>query len=196
MVICGRFERTQTLFSKLYIKYSFPFQSGFEAEALKNLKSSDGKSLADHLALLIGTVGENATIKRAICFKVDNDLKLSGYAHPQPSTGGITQNVTQVGKYGAIVAFRGNSVEEELQKSLCQHIVGMNPKKVGEEGKDEPNANKDDETCLIHQEYLIDDDKTVGEVLKENNLTIIDYQRFECGEAAANEDLEKAKLSN
>lgn len=171
-------------------------QSGFEAEALKYLKTPDGKSLADHLALLIGTVGENASIKRAICFKVNNELQLSGYAHPQSSATICPQNITQMGKYGALVAFRGNTVDEELQKNLCQHIVGMNPKKVGEEGKDEPSANKDDETCLIHQEYLIDDDKTVGEVLKENNVSIIDYQRFECGEVAANDDLEQAKLSN
>ncbi|TMW49881.1 hypothetical protein DOY81_005062 [Sarcophaga bullata] len=172
------------------------WKSGFESEALKNLKSADGKSLADHLALLIGTVGENASIKRAICFKVNNDLKLSGYAHPQATSQETLQNVTQVGKYGAIVAFRGNNVDEELQKNLCQHIVGMNPKKVGEADKDKPNPNKDDETCLIHQEYLIDDDKTVGEVLQENKLSIIDYQRYECGESVANEELEKAKLSN
>lgn len=163
---------------------------------MKNLKAADGKTLADHLALLIGTVGENASIKRAICFKVNNDLKLSGYAHPQATSQDSLQNVTQVGKYGAIVAFRGNNINEDLQKNLCQHIVGMNPKKVGEADKDKPNANKDEETCLIHQEYLIDDDKTVGEVLQENNVSIIDYQRYECGEAAANEDLEKAKLSN
>ncbi|XP_073827139.1 elongation factor Ts, mitochondrial [Musca autumnalis] len=172
------------------------WKSGFEAEALKNLKTPDGKSLADHLALLIGTVGENASIKRAICFKVSNDLQLSGYAHPQTTSAICPQNVTQLGKYGAIVAFRGNKIDEELQKNLCQHIVGLNPKKVGEEGKDEPNANKDEETCLIHQEYLIDDDKTVGEVLKENNVAIIDYQRFECGEVATNDDLEQAKMSN
>ncbi|GBP06743.1 Elongation factor Ts, mitochondrial [Eumeta japonica] len=105
------------------------WKSGFESEALKNLKSSDGKTLADHLALLIGSVGENATIKRAICFKVNNDLKLSGYAHPQAVAQETLQNVTQL-------------------------------------GKDKPNPNKDDETCLIHQEYLIDDERTVGEYFK------------------------------
>uniref|UniRef100_A0A1A9WZZ2 Elongation factor Ts, mitochondrial n=1 Tax=Glossina brevipalpis TaxID=37001 RepID=A0A1A9WZZ2_9MUSC len=172
------------------------WKSGFEAEALKNLKAPDGKSLADHLALLIGTVGENAAIRRAICFKVNNDLKLSGYAHPQAASITSTQNVTQVGKYGTIVAFRSPHQDDELQKNLCQHIVGLNPQKLGEEGKDEPQNNKDDETCLIHQEYLVDEERTVGEVLKENNLEIIDYQRYECGEVAKNEELEKAKLSN
>lgn len=151
--------------------------------------------MGDHLALLIGTVGENASIKRAICFKTNEELQLSGYAHPAPATD-VPPNTTQVGKYGTIVAFRGNTTGEEVQKNLCQHIIGLRPKKIGEYGKDEPVANKDDETCLIHQEYLIDDDKTVGEVLQENDLTIIDYQRFECGESANNEILDEAKLSN
>ncbi|KAL9923841.1 elongation factor Ts, mitochondrial [Glossina fuscipes fuscipes] len=172
------------------------WKSGFEAEALRNLKAPDGKSLADHLALLIGTVGENAAIRRAICFKVNNDLKLSGYAHPQAASIASTQNVTQVGKYGAIIAFRTPHQDDELQKNLCQHIIGLNPQKVGEEGKDEPLSNKDDETSLIHQEFLVDEERTVGEVLKENNLEIIDYQRYECGEVAKNEELEQAKLTN
>ncbi|XP_055917467.1 elongation factor Ts, mitochondrial [Eupeodes corollae] len=168
---------------------------GFEADALKNLKAEDGKSLGDHLALLIGTVGENASIRRAICFKTNNFLKLSGYTHPT-STSIAPSDVTQVGKYGTIVAFRGDSMDVELQKNLCQHIVGMNPKKIGEEHKDKPVENKDDETCLIFQEFLVDSDKVVGDVLKENNCDIIDYQRFECGEEAKSQLAEEAQMSN
>lgn len=172
---------------------------GFEKDALTNLRTDDGKTLGDHLALLIGIVGENATMKRAICFKANNELQLSGYAHPAPANAPNTvQNITQVGKYGTIVAFRGaTTLDEELQKNLCQHIVGLNPKKIGEEGKDEPAENKDDETCLIHQEYLLDADKTVGEVLKDSNVKIVDYQRYECGEEArADADMEQAQLHN
>lgn len=170
---------------------------GFEADALKNLKTEDGKSLGDQLALLIGTVGENASLKRAICFKANNELKLIGYAHPAASSNATMQNTTQFGKYGAIMAMRSYAnLEEELLKNICQHIVGMNPQRIGEEGKDIPVANKDDETCLIHQEYLLDADRTVGEVLKENHITIVDYQRFECGEVARNEELEQVKQSN
>ncbi|EDW04123.1 elongation factor Ts, mitochondrial [Drosophila grimshawi] len=157
---------------------------GFESEALRNLETPQGGSLADHLALLIGAVGENASIRRALCFKVNNDLRLAGYAHPAPTNVGTTQDITQVGKYGAIVAYRSQlDVDDpELQKGICQQIVGMKPLKVGEYDKDTPAENKDDETCLIHQEYLLDADKTVGEVLKEHRVNIIDYHRFECGE--------------
>lgn len=148
------------------------------------METPQGGSLADHLALLIGAMGENASIRRALCFKVNNDLRLAGYAHPAPTNVSTTQNITQVGKYGAIVAFRSQHDvdDQEIQKGICQQIVGMKPLKVGEYGKDVPAENKDDETCLIHQEYLLDADKTVGEVLKENAIEIVDYHRFECGE--------------
>lgn len=64
---------------------------------------------------------------------------------------------------------------------ICQHIVGMDPKKIGSD-TDEPAKNKDDETCLIHQEYLLDDSVTVKDILEESKLEIIDFKRFECGE--------------
>ncbi|EDW64857.1 elongation factor Ts, mitochondrial [Drosophila virilis] len=157
---------------------------GFDSDALRNLETPQGGSLADHLALLIGAMGENASIRRALCFKVNNDLRLAGYAHPAPTNVSTTQNITQVGKYGAIVAFRSQLEidDPEVQKGICQQIVGMKPIKIGEYDKDMPAENKDDETCLIHQEYLLDADKTVGEVLRDNGISIIDYHRFECGE--------------
>ncbi|XP_017117187.1 elongation factor Ts, mitochondrial [Drosophila elegans] len=157
---------------------------GFDADALKNLRTEEGRTLGDHLALLIGAIGENATIRRALCFKVNNDLKLVGYAHPAPTNVGTTEGITQVGKYGAIVAYRSEQklLDFEFHKSICQQIVGMKPVKIGEYDKDKPAENKDDETCLIHQEYLLDADKTVGEVLQEHSCEIVDYHRFECGE--------------
>lgn len=160
------------------------FQLGFDADALRNLRTEEGRTLGDHLALLIGAIGENATIRRALCFKANNDLKLVGYAHPAPTNVGTTEGITQVGKYGAIVAYRSTHplLDFEFHKSICQQIVGMKPTKIGEYDKDKPAENKDDETCLIHQEYLLDADKTVGEALQEHNCEIVDYHRFECGE--------------
>ncbi|KAL7739754.1 hypothetical protein ACLKA6_014994 [Drosophila palustris] len=136
---------------------------GFDSDALKNLETPQGGSLADHLALLIGAIGENATIRRALCFKVNNDLMLAGYAHPAPTNVSTTHNITQVGKYGAIVAFRSPREFEDVE------------------------IQKDDETCLIYQEYLLDADRTVGEILKERSIDIIDYHRFECGEPTKRE---------
>lgn len=157
---------------------------GLESESLRNLKLDDGKTLGDHLALMIGTVGENASLKRAICYKTPESIRLCGYTHPAPES--QTDGKLMVGKYGAIAAFNSNSekTEEilEIHRKICQHIVGMKPEKIGNAEADQPNEVKDEEKCLIHQEFLLDPDMTIGDILQENNIKIIDFQRFECGE--------------
>uniref|UniRef100_A0A182Y9W9 Elongation factor Ts, mitochondrial n=1 Tax=Anopheles stephensi TaxID=30069 RepID=A0A182Y9W9_ANOST len=172
---------------------------GLNSEALKQIVLQDGKSLGDHLALMIGTVGENASLNRAICYKAPDSLQLAGYVHPAPSEE-IPHDVPMIGKYGSLVAFKSahSTVQEgddgtelspaQLARKVCQHIVGMKPELIGEPGKDEPAADKDDETCLIHQEYLVDPNYTVGEVLEANRLQILDFQRFECGEKSKSEE--------
>lgn len=161
---------------------------GLEGETLKGLKVDDGKTLGEHLALLIGTVGENASLKRAICYKSPTAVRLCGYIHPAPS-GSIVDGQLLTGKFGSIAAFNSNSdkTEEvrEIQRKIVQHIVGMKPEKIGDAEQDQPNEVKDDETCLIHQEFLLDPQITIGEILQENNIKIIDFQRFECGEKSS-----------
>lgn len=170
----------------------------FEGESLRKLPSAeDGKPLEDHLALMIGTVGENAILRRASCFKATEPIHLAGYTHP--STTDLVENELNFGKYGTIVALKSEvSGDKKVVKNLCQHIVGMNPRKIGEMGKDEPAENKDDEVCLIHQEYLLDPEVTISEVLSENKIDIIDFQRFECGEVQQPVDtlLERVKANN
>nr|XP_040232457.1 elongation factor Ts, mitochondrial isoform X1 [Anopheles coluzzii] len=172
---------------------------GLNSEALKQIVLDDGKSLGDHLALMIGTVGENASLNRAICYKVPDSIQLTGYVHPAPSEE-IPHDVPLLGKYGSLVAFKSehSTVQEgadgaelspaQVARKVCQHIVGMKPERIGVPGKDEPAADKDDETCLIHQEYLVDPAYTVGEVLEANRLQIVDFQRFACGEKSQSEE--------
>lgn len=152
-----------------------------DAEQLKNLKANDGKSLADKLALMIGTVGENAVLKRALCLKTAKGVHLAGYAHP---SGNASDNI-MIGRLAGLMAYRPLEPSEavnSVSKGICQHIVGMHPKKIGT-SDDEPAKNKDEETCLIHQEYLLGDGISVKEVLAENKIEILDFKRFECGES-------------
>lgn len=165
-----------------------------EAESLKNLKLDDGKTLKDHLALMIGTVGENALLKRAICYKAPETVQLYGYTHPAPEA--IVDGQLLLGKYGTIAAFNSN-VEHtpELQviyRKICQHIIGMNPQKIGDAENDKRNEVKDEEKCLIYQDFILDPEVTVGDILKENNIKIIDFQRFECGEKVVIEEQSEA----
>lgn len=108
-------------------------------------------------------------------------MQLVGYAHS--TTDAANTGPCYKGKYGVIAAFKSNATTDDVQKKILQHIVGLNPQKVGDQEKDEPNASKDDEVCLIYQEFLLDPEVQVGEVLEENGLQVLDFQRFQCGEA-------------
>lgn len=65
---------------------------------------------------------------------------------------------------------------------------GMNPTKVGETDVDEPAENSDDETVMIHQEFLLDPSMTVGQLIEEAGVRILDFWRYECGEQDQSKD--------
>lgn len=133
---------------------------------------------------MIGSVGENATLRRGFYFKTTQpSIHLYAYAHPSGNT--LNNNVL-LGRVAGVLALKRISSSndvclDEIGRGLCQHVVGMNPKKVGTLD-DEPAKEKDDEECLIHQEYLEDPSVTVQEVLEESGVEIVDFRRFECGE--------------
>lgn len=174
----------------------------FDADYLKRIvpADGDGTSLSDQLALIIGKVGENASLRRATCFKVTNSMRLAAFAHPAPRVDETDDAaVVQLGKFGALVAMHESSAAvdatiaertseadlAEVRRNLCQHIVGMNPVKVGSSAVDKPAEQKDDERCLIWQEYLLEPSMTVQELLDENHLEVVEFKRFECGEPLA-----------
>ena len=91
-----------------------------DADALKALPTIDGKTVADHSALAIGTLGENLSVKRALCMNVPSDVYLSGFTHPASTESGPVS----YGKYGALLAFKTEENKDEIGKQLCQHIIG------------------------------------------------------------------------
>lgn len=155
----------------------------FQAESLKNLVGGNNKKLADELALVIGTVGENASLRRALCFKVPESIQLIGMAYPSKTNSIVKDNETQSGNIATIVGIRTQTeITDELKKNLCLQIIGSNPLKVGNKDHDKPTKDIDDETCLIYQEYLFDTSVKVGALLEKHQIEVVDYQRFRCGE--------------
>lgn len=191
---------TNDSLSKVYIhllKYliyriifiTFTFQIEFDADSLKNIQLGDGKPLSDHLALIIGKVGENASLRRATCFKATNSVSLAAFAHPAGKADAATENIVQLGKFGALVALHDATGNVDAQRNLCQHIVGMNPSKIGVPDVDKPAEIKDDEQCLLFQEYLLEPSMSVAEVLAESQIEVVQFKRFECGETLSTEKL-------
>lgn len=100
---------------------------------LMALSGAEGKSLADHVAVTIGNLGENVTLRRATCLNTrDTGLNVMGLTHPSNNTG----SNFLCGKYGSILIYRkqpdsekinDKSLEnshDEILRQMCQHIIG------------------------------------------------------------------------
>uniref|UniRef100_A0A3P8TBU7 Elongation factor Ts, mitochondrial n=1 Tax=Amphiprion percula TaxID=161767 RepID=A0A3P8TBU7_AMPPE len=149
---------------------------------LSKLRVGEGASLADQVALTIGRLGENMSVKRAVTVGVPAEWHVGSYVH-----GGVSgQTEVSMGRYGALVIFQGGKEEERetLGRKLGQHVVGEAPLSVG---------NMDDlpcgesETRLLPQTFLADPSRTVAQFLRGKQARVLDFVRFQCGEAASEE---------
>lgn len=158
----------------------------FNSEQLGAFQASVNSKLSDVLAINIGQIGENMSLRRgaALC-STNNNIKFSGSTHPQNVVEGAL-----LGKYAAVFAYEESTPSpelteltevlniENLPKQLCQHIIGMNPKTI----ERIETSSGEEETALYHQEFLAHPEYTVKEVLSHVGWQIKGFLRYECGE--------------
>ncbi|CAG5123323.1 unnamed protein product [Candidula unifasciata] len=186
---------------------------------LDQIVGSDQATLADIIALNIGNIGENMSLRRGTFFRADSGCVLSSYVHP--SGGNKSPKSILFGKYGAIVEMKQKNKDDEpvmslanLGSHLCQHIVGMNPRIIGDyvpkdndsqgtnvvEKEDSgyssdassdtevSSQNEDvDEDKLLQQVFLLDNSMTVGQLLCLNGVEVSHFLRYACGETLEGE---------
>merc|ERR1719282_873070 len=139
----------------------------------------EGKTVGDLVALNIGQIGENIALGQARILTASNGVKLAAQCHPSVA-GGEHQDFF-CGRYAAVLAYSVSGSgsypedvsEEMFIKQLCQHIVGMGPTAIDDED--------DKENSLLHQAFLLDEEKKVSEVLESAGVKIIDFVRAEVG---------------
>ncbi|XP_029008052.1 elongation factor Ts, mitochondrial [Betta splendens] len=157
-------------------------KSVLASEELGKLSAGEGAVLADHVALTIGRLGENMSVRRAVTVGVPADWHIGSYVH-----GGLSsQSEVAMGRYGALVIFQGGKEGEQdiLGRKLGQHIVGEAPVSLG---------NMDDlpcgesETRLLPQTFLGDPSRTVAQFLRGQQARVLDFVRFQCGETSEEE---------
>ncbi|XP_059184481.1 elongation factor Ts, mitochondrial [Centropristis striata] len=157
-------------------------KSVLAGEELNNLSVDEGASLSDRVALTIGRLGENMSVRRAVSVAIPSEWHFGSYIH-----GGVSgQTEVAMGRYGALVIFQGGKDEERevLGRKLGQHVVGEAPLSLG---------NMDDlpcgesETRLLPQTFLGDPSRTVAEFLRGQQARVLDFVRFQCGESASEE---------
>ncbi|XP_040890089.1 elongation factor Ts, mitochondrial [Toxotes jaculatrix] len=157
-------------------------KSVLAGEDFSKLTVGEGASLADQVALTIGRLGENMSVKRAVTIGVPSEWHIGSYVH-SPVSG---QTEVAMGRYGALVVFQGgkDSERETLGRKLGQHIVGEAPVSLG---------NMDDlpcgesETRLLPQTFLGDPSRTVAQFLRGQQARVLDFVRFQCGETTSEE---------
>ncbi|XP_041475519.1 elongation factor Ts, mitochondrial-like [Lytechinus variegatus] len=184
------------------------------AEDMKSSVGEDGKSMEDLTALTIGQVGENMSIRRGLYLEAPQELFIGSYVHSALQKPQDNQGKCTMGKYAAIVVFKNlgettpNFRPEVLGRRLSQHVVGMNPLRIGvysppdpeelesKESAQPPDSDPTDDDApvpssspetetdeMVNQEYLLDPSLTVGELLLQENVEVVDFARFECGES-------------
>uniref|UniRef100_A0A8C7X2V8 Elongation factor Ts, mitochondrial n=1 Tax=Oryzias sinensis TaxID=183150 RepID=A0A8C7X2V8_9TELE len=148
-------------------------------DELSRLRLGEGATLADSVALTIGRLGENMSVKRAVMVGVPAEWRIGSYVHGNVGS----QQEVAMGRYGALVIFQGGKEGEQdmLGRKLGQHVVGEAPLSLG---------NMDDlpcgesETRLLPQTFLADPSRTVAEFLRGQQAKVLDFVRFQCGETS------------
>ena len=168
---------------------------------IAELKLEDGATVEEARIALVQKIGENIQVRRAQIVEGEN---LAVYKH------GL--------KIGVVVAYAG---DEATGKGLAMHIAAFNPVAVSaeqvpaeliakekeiaeakalESGKPANIVEKMvvgsvekylNEVVLERQQYVIDNDKKVAEILKATATTVAGFTRFEVGEGIE----KKAELS-
>jgi elongation factor Ts len=191
-------------------------KAGGDVEALRAAPyQGSGKSIADKLAEVVATIGENMTLRRTALVSTEQGV-IGSYLHNQIAPG--------LGKIGVLVAVESTANADKLAsfaRQLAMHIAATNPVALdlGGVAADvlerekailaEKNAGKPanvlqrifesglksfaKEHTLLEQPYVHDSAKSVAQVLKEAEaqsgapVRIAGFVRFQLGEGIEKE---------
>ena len=170
----------------------------------------DGTVFEEYLKTQIATIGENIVVRRFVTIKAGENGIVNGYVHSNGKVGVIV-----AAKCDSEKTCEG---AKDLLKNIAMHAAAMAPKYLSEEdipaealakeeeiakaqlqkeGKPEKIWDKiipgklakfKAENTLLGQKFVMDDKKTVAEVIQEKakelggEIKLIEYIRFELGE--------------
>lgn len=160
----------------------------------------DDRAFKADTAEIVATLGENIKLRRCFAFDANDHETISTYIHGSVSEG--------VGRIGVAVIHTG---DDDLGKKIAMHIAASNPKAISveqldsewvenekrllteqaiESGKPEHIVEKMiagrmnkvlREVTLMSQPFVMDMEKTVGDLLEENDARVVDFIRLEVG---------------
>ena len=173
-----------------------------DLEKINKTLMKNNLAVETNLTDLIAKIGEKITIRRAVFFDNKNGDN-SFYIH-----GAVEENI---GKIIALVK-TSKKDENDTGKKVAMHISAMSPLALEEKKLDKAIIEKEMEiikaellnsgkpadmvekiakgkinkfisdNTLINQVWIMDPKKKVSDILKENNIQIVDYIRYKVGE--------------
>ena len=178
------------------------FKVKADLEKINKTLMKNNLAVETNLTDLIAKIGEKITIRRAVFFDNKNGDN-SFYIH-----GAVEENI---GKIIALVK-TSKKDENDTGKKVAMHISAMSPLALEEKKLDKVIIDKEMEiikaellnsgkpadmvekiakgkinkfisdNTLINQVWIMDPKKKVSDILKENNIQIVDYIRYKVGE--------------
>ncbi|MFW6295511.1 MAG: translation elongation factor Ts, partial [Halanaerobium sp.] len=159
----------------------------------------ESDTVNDVIKAAIASIGENINLRRFK--KIETDGYLFGYIHMGGKIGVLAEFANEFSEEKAQTA-----------KDVAMHIAAINPDFLDRDSVDAEAVEKEKkiykeqmlnegkpehiidqivegkinkyytQVCLLEQPFVRDDDKTVGEVLSENDMEVKQFTRFEIGE--------------
>ena len=172
-----------------------------ETDAVGNEKwfKDENQTVNDVIKAAIANIGENINLRR---FKrVETDGYLFGYIHMGGKIGVLVEFANEFKQEKAQTA-----------KDVAMHIAAINPEFLDRDSVDSAAIEKEKkiyreqmlnegkpehildqiiegkinkyytQVCLLEQPFVRDDDKTVAEILEDNDMEVKQFTRFEIGE--------------
>ena len=176
------------------------FENKSDLSKINKTNMKNNLTVETNLIDLIAKMGEKITIRRSIFFDNSNG-KNSFYIH------GALED-----KVGKIISIVKTSKEHELGKKIAMHVSALSPMALEEKdlkkeiiskeieiikaellnsGKQEEIIDKIakgkinkfiSDNTLVNQTWIMDPKKKVSDILKENDIKIVEFIRYKVGE--------------
>ena len=178
------------------------FENKSDLSKVSGIKMQNNLTVETNLIDLIAKIGEKITLRRSVFFN-NKDGQNSFYVH------GAIQD--KIGKIISIVKTNKEG-DNEIGKKIAMHISAMSPMALEEKDLKKEIIDKEveiikaellnsgkpaemiekiskgkiskfiTENTLINQVWIMDPKKKVSDILKDNNIKILDFIRYKVGE--------------
>ena len=155
------------------VYHIFPLAAGVVA----GLTTKSGERMSDLVTRAVGQLSENIHIARGYMVTC-NSGTLSSFVYNSVRL--AADSPVEMGRYASVAHLMSSGGDpvaiQRIGRQICQQIVGNNPAlTVDEHGGNLVNA-------LKSQAWLLDPSLTVDEVFTQNDISVTDFVRCECGE--------------